>query len=178
MDIASSHSSVLVSFNCDLATSCISSNFFSFQATFCIPSNIQLSIISEELEQLLVLKLALLPHFTVIKQTIYQFSVKQSQIPLLSRADHGCKMHAAGLLRLKNIHSKWWKKIHTRLTGVSPGKNFYKININFDDQVIQQGWLHHKIAKRSLRSYFCCTLAFASDQIKEESNNFIEQISL
>ena len=51
---------------------------FSFQATFCIISEQnQFSFNSEISEQLLVLKLALLPYCAVFQQTIYEFPMKK-----------------------------------------------------------------------------------------------------
>ena len=80
-----------------LATSGISSNLFLFRTTFCTLSNFQFSTNSEILEQFSVLKLALLPYFTMFYQTIYVFPVKKESDPPPG-ADHGRKMHAAGLL--------------------------------------------------------------------------------
>ena len=58
-------------------------NFFRFKQLF---SNSEIS------EQLLVLKLALLPYCTVFQQTIYEFPMKKEPDPHPLRADDGRKM--------------------------------------------------------------------------------------
>ena len=86
---------------------------FSFRATFCILSNFQFSINSDISEQLLVLKLALIPNFTMFQQTIYEFPVKRSQIlPPLSPT-MGTRCMQTGLLgkRFFKENLKWQKKM-------------------------------------------------------------------
>ena len=66
-------------YNEGLSTSCSAtfSHLLVFGATFCILSNFQFSINSEISEQLLALKLAMLPYLTMFQCKIYQFPVKK-----------------------------------------------------------------------------------------------------
>ena len=72
---------------------------FSFRTTFSILSNFscKLSSNSEISEQLLALKLAFLPYFTIFQQTIYEFPVKKGQIVPLGE-DMGARQKQPGFL--------------------------------------------------------------------------------
>ena len=91
------------------ATSRISSNFLHSEQF------LQLSSYSEMLEQLLVLKLAFLPYFTM-------FPVEKKAKS--SSWDRSCVQDKSSRARTAVFreNSKWWTKIHTRLTRSASGE--------------------------------------------------------
>ena len=92
-----------------LATSRISSNFLHSEQF------LQLSSYSEMLEQLLVLKLAFLPYFTMFP---VEKKAKSSSWGRSCVQDKSSRARTA----VFRENSKWWTKIHTRLTRSASGE--------------------------------------------------------
>ena len=96
-------------------------SFSYFEQFFFVWSNfldseqfLQLSSNSEISKQLLVLKLTFLSYFTTFQQTIYEFPIKQGAKSDKSWAQD--KSSRADRSAVFGEDSKWWTKIHTRLS--------------------------------------------------------------
>ena len=133
--------------------------------------------LSDISEQLLVLKLAFPPYFTMFQQTIYEFTAKKRSQILPPGADHGRKITVAGL-PVSGFQRKFKmvrEASHSTDFSLERRRSFNNFigslhsQAIIEDKVIQQHWLRRKIAQTCLKIllYFCCTICVFQHQTKK-----------